>query len=171
MTTRLRDRVLPVLLAPALALSSGLAGPLRAQSADGALPHDDTLYRRVAALGSALFDAYNRCDLGTFASLLGDDLEFYHDHDGLGRGKETVVDAVRRNICGKVRRVLVPGTLQVYPIPGYGAVEMGLHRFHHPGSDASQPVGEARFIQIWAREEDGWKLTRVISVGHHALPD
>ncbi len=152
-------------------LALAVATPARAQSTDGSLPPDDSLYRRVAALDSTLFDAYNRCDLATFASLLDDDIEFFHDRDGFSRGKAPVVDAIRVNICGKVSRQLVPGSLEVYPIPGYGAIEMGVHRFHHPGHDDTEPVGEARFVHIWARESSGWKLTRVISVGHHALPD
>jgi hypothetical protein len=70
-----------------------------------------------------------------------------------------------------VTRELVPGTLEVYPIADYGAVEIGVHRFHHPGHETTESVGEAKFIQLWQKEKkDGsWKLTRVISFDHHAL--
>jgi hypothetical protein len=37
----------------------------------------------------------------------------------------------RKNICGKVTRELVKGSIEVYPIKDYGAVEIGLHKFHN----------------------------------------
>jgi hypothetical protein len=43
----------------------------------------DDLFRTVAFLDAALFDAYNKCDLAKFSSLLADDVEFYHDKGGL----------------------------------------------------------------------------------------
>lgn len=126
------------------------------------------LFKTIQALDKQLFDASNHCDLEKFASLLAEDLEFYHDHDGLSKGRQATVDATKNNICGKVSRQLVPGTLEVYPIADYGAVEIGVHRFHHPGQEDSQPVGEARFVHIWRKNGDSWKLSRVISFDHHA---
>src|SRR4051812_42349099 len=38
-----------------------------------------------------------------------------------------------------VRRELVAGTLEVHRIKGYGAVEIGRHRFYHPKS--KNPLG------------------------------
>jgi len=78
-----------------------------------------------------------------------------------------VVDAVKNNICGKVTRELVLGTLEVYPMANYGAVEIGVHRFHHPGN--ADDVGEAKFIHLWQNKDGVWKVTRVISFDHHAL--
>ena len=46
-------------------------------------------------------------------------------------------------------RELVPGTLQVYYMKGYGAVEMGVHRFHPPGHEDTEAVGEGKFIHLW----------------------
>jgi hypothetical protein len=51
--------------------------------------------------------------LTTLASLVSEDLEFYHDKTGLARGRQLFIDSIRNNICGKVTRELVPGTLQV----------------------------------------------------------
>ena len=131
-------------------------------------PHD-SLFHTVQALDKELFDAYNHCDLDKFGSLLAEDLEFYHDVTGLSRGRQSTVDAVKNNICGKVTRELVPGTLEVYPIATYGAVEVGTHRFHHPGHDDTEPVGEAKFFMLWHNENGSWKLTRVFSFDHHAM--
>jgi ketosteroid isomerase-like protein len=126
------------------------------------------LDQAIAALDASLFDAYNRCDLDKFASFFVDDVEFYHDQGGVTLGKVALTDAIKKNICGKVTRELVPGTLQVYPMKGYGAVEMGVHRFHHPGHDDAEGVGEGKFVHLWQYKDGAWKITRVISYDHHA---
>ena len=87
---------------------------------------NDELFRTISALDTQLFDAYNRCDLEKLGGFFTEDLEFYHDQTGLSRSRQAMVDAVKKNICGKVRRDLVPGTLEVYPLKGYGAVEIGV---------------------------------------------
>ena len=127
----------------------------------------DPLYQKVSSLDTQLFDAYNQCDLEKFRALLAEDIEFYHDQGGLMTGAANVTDAVKKNICGKVTRELVPGTLEVYPIKDYGAVEIGIHRFHHPGHDDTEGVGEAKFVHLWQNKNGVWKVTRVFSVGHH----
>ena len=138
---------------------------LRAQSP---APAKEDLVKTVTALDTALFDAYNTCDLDKFGSLVDDNIEFYHDVTGLATGKQKLLDALKENICGKVRRVLVPGTLEIYPLNHYGAVEIGVHRFHHPGRDDREPVGEAKFIHLWQYRDGAWKVTRVISFDHAA---
>jgi hypothetical protein len=73
----------------------------------------------ITTLDTALFAAYNQCDLEKFASFIAEDVEFYHDKGGVTLGREALTDAIKKNICGKVTRSLVPGTLQVYPMKGY----------------------------------------------------
>ena len=152
------------LLNPLLLLFTAAVLAIHAQP-----PKPDPLFETLAALDARLFDAYNRCDLQTFGSFLADDLEFYHDAGGLSVGRQATVDAVKQNICGKVTRELVAGSVQVYPIANYGAVQMGVHRFHHPGKEDIEPVGEAKFIHIWQQKNGAWKLTRIISIDHHVL--
>jgi hypothetical protein len=139
--------------------------------APGDDPTDATkpLYKTIAALDAALFDAYNHCELDKMGALVADDLEFYHDQTGLSRGRQSLLDAVKTNICGKVRRDLVAGSLEVYPLKNYGAVEIGVHRFHNPNI-AGDVGGEAKFVQLWQETANGWKLTRVISFNHYSLP-
>lgn len=152
----------------ALVLAALVAAPharVHAQSVTAS----DPLFKTIQSLDTQLFDAYNHCDLEKFGSLLADDLEFYHDVGGLSRSRQTIVESVRKNICGKVTRELVPGTLEVYPIANYGAVEIGVHRFHHPGQEKVQSVGEAKFIHLWRNKDGVWKITRVISFDHHSL--
>jgi hypothetical protein len=128
----------------------------------------EELFQAIAKLDKALFDSYNGCDLEKFKALLTNDLEFYHDQNGLTVGSQTVTEQVKNNICGKARRELVAGTLQVYPLKGYGAVEIGVHRFYPPQA-GSEATGEAKFTMLWQKKDDAWKLTRVISYDHVAL--
>ena len=113
------------------------------------IQNQEELNRAGAALDAALFDAYNRCDLDKFASFFVDDVEFYHDQGGVTLGKAALTDSVKKNICGKTTRELVPGTLKVYYMKGYGFVEMGVHRFHHPGHEDTEGVGEGQFVHLW----------------------
>ncbi len=126
----------------------------------------EELTRAITALDKQLFDAYNTCNIEKLGTFVTDDLEFYHDKTGLAIGKQPFLDAIKKNICGKVTRELVPGSLEVYPLHGYGAVEIGLHRFHHPGDS---DVGEAKFVQLWQYKDGAWRISRVISYDHGAV--
>lgn len=153
-----------LLLLPLLSLAAVPAG---AQTQPA--PKDE-LFRTIAKLDGEVFDAYNRCDLEKFGSFFTEELEFYHDNGGLtDRTRKTLVEAVKNNICNKVYRVLVPESLEVHPLKGYGAVETGVHRFYHPGRDATESVGEAQFVMIWQEKDGVWQITRVISYDHHIL--
>ena len=125
------------------------------------------LTRTVTELDTKLFDAYNHCDLKTLGAMVSDDLEFYHDQTGLMVGKTAFLEAIQKNICGKVERTLVPGTIEVHRLKGYGAVEIGVHRFHRSG-DETDPGGEAKFVHVWQNKDGVWRVTRVISYDHES---
>jgi hypothetical protein len=122
----------------------------------------------MASLDSRLFEAYNTCDLARFASFFVEDVEFYHDQGGLTRGRSALVQSVKQNICGKTRRDLIPGTLEVHPMDGYGALHIGAHRF----CDATRKQcddtggGVGKFIHLWQNRDGAWQITRVISYDH-----
>jgi ketosteroid isomerase-like protein len=160
----------PLRIALAFALLALIATHVNAQAVPAL---EDTksqaeLDKAIAALDAAVFDGYNRCDVEKFASFFVDDVEFYHDQGGVTLGKVALTESVKKNICGRVTRELVPGTLQVYYMKGYGAVEMGVHRFHHPRHEDTEGVGEGKFIHLWQYKDGEWKITRVISYDHHA---
>ena len=54
---------------------------------------------------------------------------------------------------------------EVYPLKDYGAVEIGVHRFHHP-THPEEGVGEAKFITLWENKNGTWKISRAISFDH-----
>jgi hypothetical protein len=142
---------------------------LRAQSVPALdnIQNQEELNKAITALDTALFDAYNKCDLAKFGSLIDENVEFYHDQGGVTTGRATLVDSVKKNICGTTTRELVPGTLQVYPMKGFGAIEMGVHLFHHPGHPEIGD-GEGKFVHLWQYKAGAWKITRVLSYDHHA---
>lgn len=135
---------------------------VRAQTA----AQPDPLFTTIKGLDAKLFEAYNHCDLSTLGAMVSDDLEFYHDQTGLSVGRAPFLAAIKQNICGKVQRALLPETLEVYPLNGYGAVEIGIHRFTHPGHP-EYTEGDAKFIMLWQNKDGTWKVTRVISYYHN----
>jgi hypothetical protein len=153
------------LVLPVLLLSLSVAST-RGQTRQSA-PNDE-LFRTAASLDGALFDAYNTCDLEKFGSFFVEDVEFYHDKGGVTRGRQALVESIKSNICGKTRRDLIPGTLEVHPMDGYGALQIGAHRFCDVTAkqceDKSGGVG--KFIHLWQNKDGAWKITRVISYDH-----
>ena len=135
----------------------------------GSFGQDAPLLSTMRSLDEELFAAYNSCDLEKFKSMFTADVEFYHDQTGLMTGIDKVAEAVKNNICGKVRRELVPGSLQAFPMKGYGALVTGSHRFHHPKSGRDGAAGDAKFIHLWQNKDGSWKITRVISYDHVSL--
>jgi hypothetical protein len=129
----------------------------------GQVPVDSELYQTIMELDSTYFAAYNDCDLATQASLMSDDLEFYHDQGGLGTSKSEIIQSIEANICGKVTRELVKESVEVHEIKGFGAVEIGYHKFfNNQEPDAlSKP---SRFITVWKNGGGNWKMHRIISL-------
>lgn len=141
-----------------------LAAALLAASPAAAVA--DPLTSEVKALDTKVFDAYNRCDLDTFAAAFDPKVAFYHDTGGATFDRDTVVENTRKYICGKVRRELIPTTLHVYPIKEYGAIEEGEHRFCELATGRCE--GIAKFVIVWTKQANAWRITNVLSYGHRA---
>jgi len=129
-------------------------------------PDDKKLYDTIVHLDSVFFAAYNNCtlQLEAYAAFYADSLEFYHDKGGLSTSKKDVVEGTQKNICGKVTRELVKGSVEVYPINNYGAIEMGLHMFHNNQEKQSGPPKVSKFIIFWQHSNNVWKIARVVSL-------
>ncbi|SDD82729.1 nuclear transport factor 2 family protein [Niabella drilacis] len=154
-----------------LALAAG-AGLIHAQEA-----RTSSLFLQLQERDSLLFDrGFNHCDLSSYDTIIAEDLEFYHDVAGITNGKAAFIASVKNNICGsasKIKRELEPGSLNVYPLfkKGvlYGALQEGMHRFQVLENQQWRRVGIARFTHLWIRENNTWKLKRVVSYDHKAL--
>lgn len=95
--------------------------------------------------------------------MYSDEIEFFHDQGGLMTSKQAILDATEKNICGKVTRELIPGSIEVFSIKGYGAVETGMHQFHNKLEPDAKPH-PSKFIILWKQAENGWKISKVISL-------
>ena len=121
------------------------------------------IYDVILAQDARLFGAFNSCDLKTLGEMVSEDVQFFHDRDGLSTGRAVFVQGVRENVCGKFTRSLEPGTVQVWSIPNYGAIEFGVHRFHHV--DRS-PDGVGKFMIVWKESNGRWVMTQSFSYAH-----
>jgi hypothetical protein len=129
-------------------------------------PENQKLYDTIVKLDSIFFDAYNTCtiNLEKYSSFYADNLEFYHDQGGLMTSKQGVIDATKKYICGKVTRELVKGSIEVYAIKDYGAVEIGLQKFHNNEEPIGTPSKIGRFMILWENKNNAWKISRVVSL-------
>lgn len=152
-----------VSVALALSLLSIVQTPAQAQAPDA----EKELFTTVESLDAGLFDAVNHCDIEKVRDYFAEDAVFLHDKVPPLVGRGPIVDSIKENLCGKVVRELVPGTLEVHPLKDYGAVEIGMHRFLHPFSQDHGVVGEAKFIHVWQLRGGTWRITQVISYDHH----
>lgn len=133
--------------------------PGRASSPSG-------LHGEIAAADSALFAAFNRRDLPGLRSYFTRDLEFYQDDEGVEHYAQTMKDFGQMfGQAAPMRRELVAGSLEVYPIKDYGAIEVGRHRFCHV-ENGRDDCGTFSFVHIWRRTKAGWQVSRAVSYGH-----
>ena len=127
---------------------------------------DHALHVEIARMDSLLFAALNARDLTRLKTFFAPDLEFYQDNEGLVRYEQTVRDFESLFAQGnQMRRKLVEGSLEVYPIKDYGAVEMGAHQFCHV-ENGKDECGTFRFVHLWQRGGGAWKISRVVSYAH-----
>ncbi len=126
----------------------------------------NNLYNEIAYMDSILFNAFNDRNLKKFKTLFTEDLEFYHDKGGLTNYAYTIQSlkntATQNN---GLRRELVKGSLEVYPIKDYGAIQIGAHTFCHP-ENGKMDCGTFKFVHVWKKINNEWKITRVISYDH-----
>lgn len=129
-------------------------------------PASRELFKQVFSLDSTVFTAFNNRDIEKFKSFFDEDLEFFHDEGGL-TGYQHTVDFMKEiaKPGNDLKRELVKGSLEVYPIPGYGAMQIGEHSFCHT-ENGKQSCGTFKFVHIWQQKDGKWKITRVVSYGH-----
>lgn len=132
-----------------------------------AAPNPPTaLEQTVAALDQRLFAAYDAHDVAALMAQFEPGLEFFHDTGGLlgwAQVKEGFAGVFARN--PDIRRTLVPGSLRVFPIKGYGAIQLGAHRFCHT-EKGKLDCGTFQFMHVWHEVDGAWRVARVVSWDH-----
>jgi ketosteroid isomerase-like protein len=120
----------------------------------------------IARMDGRLSEAFNAHDVERMRVLFTDDLEFYQDNKGMGLHEQTMRDFGTMFAQNNgITRTLEPDSLEVVALGDYGAVELGRHRFCHL-EDGKDECGTFRFVHIWRKLDDGWKISRVISFDH-----
>ena len=127
---------------------------------------DQSLRVEIARMDSLLFAAFNAGDFTRLKTFFEADLEFYQDNEGLANYAQTMKDFKELlHQPSRIRRELVPGTLEVYPIKNYGAIEVGSHRFCHE-ENARTECGTFKFLHVWRKTGKTWRLSRIVSYAH-----
>ncbi|GAA0858970.1 nuclear transport factor 2 family protein [Aliiglaciecola litoralis] len=135
----------------------------------------EVLFKVLELKDQALFkQGFNQCDLSITASLISDDLEFYHDQGGVDKGKAAFLNTLKNGLCqtgqNKIARHLVSGSLKVFPMYDqgelYGAIQIGEHNFAPSGEPVVVEL-PARFTHLWLLQDGEWRLARVLSYDHH----
>ena len=126
-------------------------------------PVDTNLYNEIIKMDTKYFNAYNSCDMKTQEEIYGENLEFFHDKGGLSTSKSDLLKALKENICNKVKRTLIKGSVEVYPIKDYGAIQMGYHKFYNKQEPNAKSI-PSKFVVVWKNKNNQWKITKVISL-------
>ncbi len=131
-----------------------------------AAPTSQELYNEIAAMDTALFDAFNAKDMAKFKPLFDENLEWYQDNGGL-LSYETVFTNFEKMFKNenKLTRQLVKGSLEIHPIKDFGAIETGVHQFRHI-ENGKEEIGTFKFMAIWKKVNNQWKISRMISYDH-----
>jgi hypothetical protein len=143
------------------------------------LPEGPALREEVRAADDRFFALFfdARCHSSEVRAMLADDVEMYHDMGGVVTTSAAQFMADYEKACAtraapdawRSRRELVPESLRVDPVPGFGAIEDGDHRFYERKGDGPERLaGLAHFTQLWVKDEQGWKLKRIFSFAHRA---
>ena len=163
-----------------LLATAAVTAPAAGQTTAALAPTGAELTRSLARFDADFFALFFLgCDPTRLMTMVTPDLEFYHDKAGVvaTSGAALVADYAKNCEARKApdawrsRRELVPESLRVDPVPGYGAIEAGEHRFYERKGDGPERLaGFAVFTMLWKFDAGGWKLARVMSYGHRAAP-
>ncbi|MEM1090206.1 MAG: nuclear transport factor 2 family protein [Pseudomonadota bacterium] len=143
-----------------------VTGILAAVAATSVSAQKDTLFDTILAMDQKLFTAFNNRDIETTREIFDPDLEFFHDTEGLIDYSQAIKNSESLFAANTgLKRELLHNTMEVHPVPGYGAIQVGEHRFCHPEGDVMD-CGTFKFLHVWKFADDRWTVTRVASYGH-----
>lgn len=145
------------------------------QAYEPQIPSGDALRAEIRAVDAEYFRLlWKDCEPPEkLAAFLHPDGEFYHDANGYRKDSTASIRFMQRRCEGqtklgeRTRRELVEDSFMVDPVPRFGAIATGEHRFYRtPKSQAEQLIGTARFLILYKRDPDGWRGYRIFSYAH-----
>jgi hypothetical protein len=130
----------------------------------------------ITKADSVMFDAvFTHCDPTKVGTMVTDDVRFIHDKAGqFASSKPELVNVLSEQCASETkgtdfrsRRELIPGSLRVFAMNRYGAVELGEHRFFTliPGKP-EQLTETGDFIILWKLVDKQWLMSEAISYNH-----
>ena len=152
-------------------------GLLILAAAQAASPTGDLMESRIRAADTQFWAAFNACDREGMTAWLDPAVEFYHDKTGATVSRERVAASFMDGPCGSkdlhMRRAPIAASLHYDPIPGYGGMLTGRHRFYARSGDQPEKLTtEARFAVVWHQAGDRVLISRVLSFDHgDPMPD
>lgn len=126
----------------------------------------DLLKKEIIKMDSLLFDvAFNQCDTILFKRIIADDVEFYDDRSGLNASKANEIKSLISKCVMSQKLIRKLNSCTIDKLGDFGAVQLGEHTFYFDG----KPTGTGKFIHIWERKDNDWKLKRIVSYEHRPI--
>lgn len=125
------------------------------------------LHRTLSTLDGQFTQAYNDCATARLRSFFSTDAEFYFG--GYGRASRLeVIDGIRGRACGRYIRRVDPASLEVFDLPGFGAIQTGRQQFCSTAKPACAGVA-SDFVAVWRQLNGEWKIVRLVRYGYHQV--
>ena len=128
--------------------------------------------KKVLQLNSAFWQAFNRCDMEKIKQFVSQDVEFYHDVDGVILSQERLIQSIDNNLCtGETNLLRQQDTqLSYYSMKDYGALLIGEHSFYQQDKNGQERlVSTAKYSHLWILKDSNWEMSRVISYDHQPI--
>ncbi len=125
-----------------------------------------TLYAEIAHMDSLLFNAFNTRDIEKLKTFFSKEIEIYQDNTGLRNYTQTIesfTELFKKEYV--LKRELVKGSMEVYPIKDFGAIQTGQHTFSHT-ENSKLECATFKFVHIWEKKDGNWKIKRLITYDH-----
>jgi Domain of unknown function (DUF4440) len=128
---------------------------------------DKALFEEIYRMDSMLFRGLNERKIEPIEEIMDKNLEFYHDKSGLTNYEQNV--AIFKKNFEKpnwgVKRRLLKETMEVYPIPNFGAMQIAKHEFCNT-ENGQTGCGILKFAHVWKLTDGKWTLIRIMSYDH-----
>src|SRR5580700_1726333 len=134
----------------------------------------DTI-KKTNELDAGLFQAFNYRNAEAMRPFYAKDVEFFHDQVGRTLNQDAVIATFRNKFDGDyaerhqiVQRELIQESLRLFPIPGYGVLEVGNHRFTISTRETNRVTATTvgTFAHIIQDGDRGMKIKLALSYDH-----